>query len=200
MDTTAVPIAAAESPEPATQLMAALASYVGTSDLSIDSIATPYRHPRTVVEFSLSGLPRRIVPRGLGEVFFNENTALTERGGCDGALVSVLRFDRTCAVIDAARGHAEYDDDNDAYLIGSAHLFPGVAPALAFATRCADDRRRIACRDLIRRAVELAAPLPPHVVAHVIREAAASIVGAGRIGWVHEVRLFLERPDLNIVR
>ncbi len=200
MDITAVPVVEHRQPTLASKLISAIASHVGHSDFAIDSIEATSRQSALAVEFALSGLPRRIVQRGFGEVLFNENATVTDRGGCDGALVAVLRFGGHHAVIDADRGHAEYDDDNDAYLVGVAHVLHGAPQAQAHAAQCALNRRQRACSEALRRAIELALPLPAHVAAKAVRDAMTSAIAPERTPWVHAVRYFFDRPDLEVMR
>jgi hypothetical protein len=200
MDTTAFPVAELRQPTLATQLMAAITSSIGSPDVTVHALDTTTAQHVPVIDFALSGLPRRVVHRGLGEVLFNEHAAPTERGSCDGALVAVLRFGEHHAVIDADRGHAEFDDDNDAYLIGVAHVLPSAPQAQALAAQCALKRRQRACSDALRRTIELALPLPAHVVAKAVHDAMTSAVAPERMPWLHAVRYFLDRPDLEVMR
>lgn len=200
MDTTASLVAELRQPTLASQLMAAITSPIGTPDVAVHALDTATAQQVPVIDFALTGLPRRIVHRGLGDVLFNEHTALTERGGCDGALVAVLRFGEHHAVIDADRGHAEFDDDHDAYLIGVAHVLPSAPQAQALAAQCALKRRQHACSQALRRTIELALPLPAHVVAKAVHDAMTSAIAPERMPWLHAVRYFLDRPDLEVMR
>ena len=200
MDTTASPVAELRQPTLASQLMAAITSSIGSPDVTVHALDMAIAQPVPVIDFALSGLPRRIVHRGFGDVLFNEHAALTERGGCDGALVAVLRFGEHHAVIDADRGHAEFDNDHDAYLIGVAHVLQGAPQAQALAAQCALKRRQRACSEALRRTIELALPLPAHVVAKAVHDAMTSAVAPERMPWLHAVRYFLDRPDLEVMR
>jgi hypothetical protein len=199
MDTNAVHLIEHRQPTLASQLISAIASLVGSPGVTVHALVARSGHAVPVVHFALTGLPRRVVRRGFGEVVFNENAALTERG-CDGALVAVLRFGGHHAVIDASRGHAEFDDENDAYLLGVAHVLPSAQQAQALAEQRALDHRRQACREALCRAIELACQLPAHVVAKSMRDALASAIAPERTPWVHAVRYFFERPDLQVMR
>ncbi len=199
MDTTAFPPVEHRQPPLASQLISAIASLVGSPGATVHALDARSDHAVPVVHFALTGLPRRVVHRGFGEVVFNENATLAERG-CDGALVAVLRFDGGHAVIDASRGHAEFDDENDAYLIGVAHVLPSAQQAQALAAQCALDHRRRACKDALCRAIELAGQLPAHVVAKAMRDALASAIAPEKTPWMHAVRYFFERPDLQVMR
>lgn len=200
MDTTAFPLVQHRHPPLAAQLISAIASLVGSPGVTVHALDARSDHAVPVVHFALTGLPRRLVRRGLGDVAFNENNALAERGGCAGALVAVLRFDGGHAVIDASRGHAEFDDENDAYLIGVAHILPSAQQAQALAAQLAFDHRRRACIDALCRAIELARQLPAHVVAKSMRDALASGMSPEMTPWMHAVRYFFERPDLQVMR
>ncbi len=200
MDTTAFPLVEHRQPPLASQLISTIAAFVGSPSVAVHEFDARSDHGVPVVHLALTGLPRRIVRRGFGDVVFNENASLAERGGCDGALVAVLRFDGKHAVIDASRGHAEHDDENDAYLIGVAHVLPSAQQAQALAAQCALDHRRRACKDALCRAIELACQLPAHVVAKAMRDALASAIAPEKTPWVHAVRYFFERPDLQVMR
>jgi len=199
MDTTAFPLVEPRQPPLASQLISAIASLVGSPGVTVHALNARSDHAVPVVHFALTGLPRRVVRRGFGEVVFNENAALAERG-CDGALVAVLRFGGHHAVIDASRGHAEFDDENDAYLIGVAHVLPSAQQAQALAAQCTLDHRRQACGEALCRAIELACQLPAHVVARAMRDALASAIAPEKTPWMHAVRYFFERPDLQVMR
>ena len=200
MDTNAVPLIEHRRPAPASQLISAIASLVGSHGVTVHALDARSDDAVPVVDFALSGLPRRVVHRGFGEVVFNENAAFAECRSRDGALVAVLRFDGLHVVIDADRGHAEFDDENDAYLIGVAHVLPCAQQAQALAATCALDRRRRACSEALRRAVDLACQLPAHVAAKAMRDALASAIAPERTPWMHAVRYFFERPDLQVMR
>lgn len=91
MDTTALPAVELRRPTLASQLMAVITSFIGNPAVTVHALDTASTQPVPVIDFALSGLPRRLVHRGFGEVRFNEHAALTERGGCDGALVEGSR-------------------------------------------------------------------------------------------------------------
>ena len=200
MDTSAFPVAELRQPTLASQLMIAITSLIGSPAITAHALDTAVAQPAPVIDFALTGLPRRVVHRGFGDVRFNEHAAPTERGGCDGTLVAVLRFAEHHAVIDADCGHAEFDDDNDAYLIGVAHVLQDAQQARALAAQCVQKRRQRACGEALRRAIELALPLPAHVVAKVVRDAMSSAVAAERMPWLCAVRYFLDRHDLEVMR
>ncbi len=200
MDTNAVPLIEHRQPTLSSQLISAIASLVGSPGVTVHALVARSGHAVPVVDFALSGLPRRVVHRGFGEVVLNENAALAECGGRDGALVAVLQFGGLHWVIDANRGHAEFDDENDAYLIGVAHVLPCAQQAQALAAQCALDHRRRACSEALRRAIDLAFQLPAHVVAKAMRDALASAIAPEKAPWLHAVRYFFERPDLQVMR
>jgi len=49
-------------------------------------------------------------------------------------------------------------------------------------------------------AVDLACQLPAHVAAKAMRDALASAIAPERTPWMHAVRYFFERPDLQVMR
>jgi hypothetical protein len=182
----------------ARRLIAATAALLDAGDFTVNELRASAHEAVLAVGFVLSRLPRRVVEDGLGEVFFNEDVSMIGRGGCDGTLVAMIEFDNYHAVLEAARGQGGHGDD--AYLDGIAYVFASEAEARCFAGVCASKVRRRAIADALRRALELAAPLPARDAARIMLDAFGKGDDAERRSWLHELRWSIGHPELDFMR
>lgn len=182
------------------RLIEQTAALADAHDFAVDALHVSAYDPVIAVSFVLSKLPRRVVDEGLGEVFLNEDTAMTDRGRCDGSLVALFPVDDRCAVLDAARGHGERGAGDDAYLNGVAYVFDAEHQARCFAEACALKVRRRAVAGALRRALQLAAPLPVRIAARTLVEAFDEDADSERRAWLHELRWTMGHPELDAMR
>ena len=192
-----------------TQLDAQLVARIG--ELCNCAVMVDELHMRTLygvpaIEFALFNISRSIVQRGIGELFFSIDSAVTDRGGCNGYSVMLIEVEGWYAVLDVARGYPENDSDeeNDAYCTGVAYLYESPNEAWEFASQCTQQDQRSAVSSAFQRALEIGQVIDPTDFVQGLIHATQAVLHCNPRNaltrWCRKLMAQLTRPQSDLCR